>query len=411
MGPRFSNRMSLFVVLALASMLLSHGSASAAVMFDTTESSPYLIISRNVKSGNTDVSTNNFELGANKAPVPANTSFIDSGGGPTLEGAVPDLPGNHKPVDQGIGGHGNIAVTDPSGEFKLQDVGVYADPGIGIRMAAPNESFNKSSNAFFNDPNMFPNSFNTGTQMGLNVNPNDADQNTRIDPSGGGHPSDNVGMTYGFDFTDLLTELSDARTAINGLSVTNVLDVSGGNAGELENGSSITGAGSASLTVGAANSLSGPTITFNAAPGLNVIDIVTGSNDFLVNNANFVVDGPAGSTVIFRLMGTDNMLITNSNVLLGNSGIGMNNVLFYSNNGSEATHFNMNNTIINGVAFWSLNESGTIGISNAQGSTQLIADLVVLSDVRLTRWSFIPEPASFALLGLGGLVVAGRRRR
>ena len=44
---------------------------------DVTLSSDYLIISRMRINGNTDVATNNFELGANKAPVPAT-------GGPVL---------------------------------------------------------------------------------------------------------------------------------------------------------------------------------------------------------------------------------------------------------------------------------------------------------------------------------------
>jgi hypothetical protein len=63
------------------------------------------------------------------------------------------------------------------------------------------------------------------------------------------------------------------------------------------------------------------------------------------------------------------------------------------------------------VAFWSLGDNGgVIDISNAQGCTQLIADIVDLDDVRFNRCEFIPEPASLGLLAMGGLAILRRRR-
>lgn len=410
-------RALLGLFLFASAFSLATVSHAETVNFSTELSRQYLIIATERLNGNTDVGANNFELGANKAPVPANTSFLNSGGGPTLEGAVPDLPAGIVPVEQGIGGHGNIAVTDPNGEFELQDVGVYADPGIGIRVAAPNDSFNKSSNTFFNDPNMFPNTFDVNTQTGVDVNPNDADQNTRVDPTGQGNPSANVGITYGFDHTNLLAELALARTAINGLGATNVLDVSGGNSGQLENNSTITGGGnsngSATLTDGPANSLSGVTQTLTLPEGLSVIDIETDENDFLISEANFIIDGPAGSSVIFRLPDGESMLINNSNILLGDGGIGRNNILFYTDQDEESTHFSVSNAILNGIALWSLGDNGgDINVSNSQGSVQLVADIVDMDDVRFTRWSFIgvPEPATATVLLIGIAGYAARRR-
>jgi hypothetical protein len=377
--------------IAAASLIALTTSAASAALFDTTESSQYLIVARDRVTGNTDVSTSNFELGANKAPVPSTDSFLDGGssGGPTLLNNVPALPPNAAPVGQGIGGHGNIAVTDALGTFNLQNVGVYADPSIGIRVAAPNDSFNASSNAFFNDPNQYPNTFDTNTQTGNTVNPNDADQNTRIDPTGGGHPSNNVGVTYSYNHAALLSELSSAQSAINPLSPTATLNVSG-NGGKIEN----------------------TNYTFTASSGLNVIDIITGGNDFLISNANFVIDGPDDASVIFRLLDGDNMLISNGNVLRGNSGILDGNILFYTDQDENDTHFSFSNTILNGVAFWSLSDTGgSINLSNAQGCTQLVADIILLSNVRLNNCpAVIPEPASLTLLFAGAALTLLRQR-
>ena len=258
---------------------------------------------------------------------------------------------------------------------------------------------------------MFPNTYDTGTETGLNVNPNDADQNTRIDPTGGGHPSANTGVTFGYDHTALDSELASLRTEISGLSATNTLNVSTGNAGELDLSSAIGGIGGASLAFGASNSLGGVSATITIPSGLNVIDIVTGSNDFLLNNANLVIDGPSDAFVIFRTIGTDNMGVENSNILAGQT-IGSNNVLFYTDQLENDTHFNMNNTIINGAAFWSLGSSdiAEININNAQGCTQLIAEDINLDDVRFTRCVFNPEPTSLILFGLSLGAVVTRRR-
>ena len=369
------------ILVAITAVLFFTSFAQAGWTFDTEESLQYLIVARKQINGGTDVATNNFELGANKAPVPATDDFLDSGGGPTLISAVPPLPANAAPVYSGIGSNGNIALTDPQGEFELQDVGVYADPDIGIRIAGTSESLNKSSNAFFNDPMQFPNTYDPGTGTGTLVNPNDADQFTRIDPTtNGGY---NAGVIFGYDHTNLLTELDNARAAISGMTATGILST---NDGKIDT----------------------PT-TFSAPSGLSVIDVDTAGNDFLIENTNFVIDGAADSFVIFRLVGNTNMLVTNSNLLIGNGGIGKNNVLFYTDQNENDTHFNVNNAILNGVSFWSIGggDGGIINISNAQGCTQLIAENVDLDNVRFTHCP-IPEPATMMLLALGGLILRKR---
>ena len=182
-----------------------------------------------------------------------------------------------------------------------------------------------------------------------------ADQSTYIDPTGTGHPSANTGITYGFDHSTLLAELATLRTFINSEPSTAILDVSGGNAGQLEASSTVAGA---TLAVGAASSLGGVSATLTVGAGLNVIDITTGSNDFLLNEANLVIDGPADSFVIFRLPDSDNMLVSDSNILYGDSGIQRMNIMFYTDQAQNDTHYEVNNAILNGIALWSLGSNG-----------------------------------------------------
>ena len=415
-----TRRMLLLVVGAAVSTLWPAAAAQASLVLPGfTESQQYLIIARMQINGNQDVSTNNFELGANKAPVPSTDNFLDGGltGGPTLLGAVPTLPANAAAVLQGVTNDGNIALTDPRGALHLQNTGVYAQRNVGIRFAAPNETFNQSSNVFFNDPNLFPNTFDTGSQTGFTVDAVDqgdaspfADVLTRVDPSGGGNPSDNTGVTYGFDHSALISELAATRTAINRLDSTGTLDVSAGNAGLLEMGSTMTGAGFSTVLNGFTTA--GVDATITLASGLNVIDIVTGDNSFLINGSNLVIDGPADAFAIFRLPGLDDMLLSQANILVGDGGIGLNNVMFYTDQEESGTHFSLQNSIINGVAFYSLSdEGGTINIDNAQGCTQLVADIINLNDVRFIRSSFIPAPSSGLVILAGASLLSRRRRR
>ena len=334
------------------------------------------------------VNQNNFELGANKAPVPATSDFLDSGGGPGLAGNVPDLPTSGiLPVPQGITDDGNVAITDMAGMYNLQDVGVYADQGV---QCAPSVSSCDAGtqNSFFNDPNQFPNTFDTGTGTGILINPNDAVQSTRMDAP------NFAGVTGDVDFSVLLGELATAASVIPSVLATSVLDLS---------------------LDGKINS----DTTFNLSAGLNVIDILTGGNDFLVQNSNFVIDGPSGAIAIFRVPNDANMLISQANILVGDSGIGLNKVVFLSVREDAAQHFNFNNTIINGVAFWDLgsfvdptmNLGGEILINNAQGCTQLIADKITLNDIRFARCAaVVPEPRTGLLVMTGLLGLAGWRR-
>lgn len=371
---------------------------AGTVPFLTTHSVDYLLIGMGPVNSTSSqpgvgnaVIVNNFELGANKAPVPSPSSF-----GPGLLGNVPNIPMHAKPVASGIFGNGNIAITHPQGRFNLQDVGVYAD--IGFRTAGPLPGANSGTqSSFFNDTNHFPNTFtptgftnpgvnkNTGG-FGFAVGPGQANQSTRMDAP------NFAGVTGGYDHAALRAELAAARTSINGLASTGVLNVSG-----------------------SGGTISSDT-TINLAPGLNVIDIVTGGGDFKLENANLVINGPAGSGVIFRVPHHAKFLVSNANILLGLDGITGGSTLFYTDRPDNAEHFSFSNAVVDGAAFWTLALSGgQISLSNVQGCTQLVGDKIAsINDVRLGRCSFdttfIPAPGlgAAAVMALGLIT---RRRR
>jgi hypothetical protein len=371
---------------------------AAVLPFLTTESSQYLLIGMGSSSTvGQAVNVNNFELGANKAPVPSTSGFLSGGssGGPGLLGNVPNIPLVAKPVGSGILGGGNVAITHLNGVFNLQNVGVYGNLGVRTARAA-NLADVGTSNSFYNDPNHFPNTFNPSgfANPGVNnntggtgvfVGPGQAVQSTRMDAPV------RAGVTGSINFSSMQAELANARTVIPTLAQTATLNVSG-TGGQIQN----------------------QTRVVNLASGLNVIDIVTGGSDFKLDNSSLVIDGPSDAIAIFRVPNHANFLISNGNVLIGNGGIGGESVLFYSARPDNAGHFNFNNAILNNVAFWSLGGTGgEIVINNAQGCMQLIADKINLNDVRFNRCSFtlIPEPGalSLAAIGLGGLALKRRR--
>ena len=280
------------IVLACALVICTGASVVTSAPFDTSNSEQYLLIARDLVEGGTDAQVNNSEVGANKAPVPASSGFKL---GPSLLGTAPDIPCSVLTVFSGIGFDGNIAIADPQGIFNLQNVGHFAD--LGAHLAAASDAFNTSSDSFFNDPNDFPNTldtvFLTGTECntdgtGVLIDPAiDADQSTRIDAAG---TPGNVGISYSFNHAALLTELSDIKTALLGLSGTGTLPTTAG--------------------------VISTDTTFTAVSGLNVIDVSTGGADFVLSNANLIIGGPADAFVIFRLPGTINMIVTQANILI-----------------------------------------------------------------------------------------------
>jgi hypothetical protein len=397
--------------LLAAAVVLCSLAAPLDASLTFLESSPYLIVGmgpHNALNGQPGVGeaeyTNNFELGANKAPTPAYSNFLNSGGGPSLLGNVLDIPLSAMVVASGVDYSGNIAITNSTGTFNLQDVGLYAT--LGVRTAASAAAANAGvNNSFWNDPNMFPNTFtfqgftnaltNNTKGVGVDVNPGAADQSTRIDTT-------NYGVFGNTNFAPLLSELVGplgATTSIPALPSTATLDLTGSQ-GKIEPGASISGSASLGFTTGTKNNgsedVADGIATITVGAGLNVIDVVTlvgGNKDFELQNRNLVINGPAGAQVIFRVPDNANFLVTQGNILVGNGGIGLNSVLFYSDKPDNNQHFKFNNTVLNGIAFWTLaQDGGEINVQNGQGCVQFIADKVYLDDVRFERCAFGPPP-------------------
>jgi hypothetical protein len=287
----------------------------------------------------------------------ANTSVVPMSG---LAGSVPALPGNAQTVFVGIGGNGDIANTQLGGNFDLSNIDVWGDTGIDC--AGPLSSCNTGlSNTTFNGAPMT-------SSNGLNGN---------------------------VDLSGVTAELTSARGTIPTLAGdhSRLLDFSSDGKWDTD-------------------------LTIDLLSGVTVFDFSTGGNDLLLSNENLLIDGPSDAYAIFRIPDEANFNVSQSNIVVGDSGIGTNNVLFYTDKPDNNQHINVNDAIINGVAFWDLNMGGgEITFNNVQGCTQGVADKINLNDVRLNNCAFsassspIPEANSMLLFGVGSLVIGWTLRK
>lgn len=416
------------------------------------------------------VDVSNFELGANKAPVPANefgnqspTSY-----GPGLQwlSNIPTVPGVNIPANppdpalmdaagpmgitgklptpQAITSDGNVAITHlasppqplagNNGRFNMNNIGLFADLGVHCAGAAnPNTSADgcmghtpPSNNNFFNDIN-YPNSIGSPT-----TNVGDPTKILTGDAAAGGTGPNN-GIHGNIDFSDLRMGLDTALTLIPGLignapmfcqleinnsnsfndvCMGNMLDLTTIAAGEPDAGFALNGEIMGSNVTAPSN------LYVKLNDGLNIIDIKTGGNDFKLTNGNIIIDGSADARVIFRVNVPDGKgwQINNGNVLIGNMGIGLNNVMFFSDITGKQDEYNFNNALFNGIAFWTLGDGSGIHVNNSQGCVQMVGDKINLQDVRYTRCGYmgttVPEPSTWLLFGSGlaGLVIWGKRK-
>ncbi|QOJ13309.1 MAG: hypothetical protein HRU75_01075 [Planctomycetia bacterium] len=350
----------------------------AQTNFQTTESRQYIAIGTGpeniflVRPGvGPAVSVSGYELGANRAPVPSSSDFLTNGssGGPSLLFNVPSIPLAALPVFVGNCNNGNIAITHPAGVFTLSETGIYGN--LGIRTAQPAQAADIGvGNSFYNDPNGYPNTFTSTGPTNPGVNNNTGGFGTFV-PAQAASPLAAIaqpvaaGVTGNTNFTALLAEIAAARSTINTLPQTAVMNVPSG------------------------VQSTDRTILLN--PGRNVIDIVTNGNDLLFDTMTLLVDGPPGAYAIFRVPADIKMGISNSNLLIGTGGMDINSVLFYSIRPDNSSHFEISNSIINGFAFWSLGEEGaSIVVSQAQGCAQFVADKISIDGSRLCNCGFAP---------------------
>ncbi len=262
----------------------------------------------------------------------ANSMVVPMSG---LAGSVPPLPGNALSVTVGITGDGDVAITDTAGNFNYSNIDVWGNMGVDCASATVGPCIDGLSNSNFNGTPMTPSS---GVNANVNLNP-------------------------------VLDELSDAELAINGLASDITLDFSD-------------------------NGIWDTSLSIVLVPGLTVFDFDTGGNDLnLQNFSNLLIDGPADAFAIFRIPDDANFLVSQSNLVVGDGGIGLNNVLFFTDKQDNNAHISIDDAIVNGVAFWDVgNAGGEIQFDNVQGCTQVVADKINLNDVRLNNCAFVSEP-------------------
>ncbi len=333
-------------LITLAAVLFTPLAASAEILHPAIESSKYLIIGTgDAGVVGTSSAVSNSEIGAIQAPVPMP--------GLTL---VEPIPPNTLPVQMGISGDGDVAITDVNGTFDFSNLDIFATMGVQT----------------------------AGSAVDANVGASNTTFNTLPFPANG--------LMGNVDFSSVLAELANAKTVIPGLVGDHsiLLDLS-------------TDGKFASNTV------------FNLLPGLTMIDIDAGGNDLLLENTNLVFDGPADAFAIVRVPDDANFNVTQSAILVGDGGIGLNNVLFFTDKPDNNAHFNFDSLLVNGVAFWDLSMAGGESLwNNVQGCTQIVGDKINLNDVRLMKCGFnVPEPTSFALRGVGlaSLAIVSSYRR
>ena len=81
------------------------------------------------------------------------------------------------------------------------------------------------------------------------------------------------------------------------------------------------------------------------------------------------------------------------------------------------THFNLSNTILNGVALWDLGDGDApLNFNNVGGCTQVVGDELNFNDVYLNRCAFappnvVPVPAAAWLFGSALALLGWARRR
>lgn len=257
---------------------------------------------------------------------------------------------------------GNVALTHPNGVYNFQDINIHAD--IGIRC-----------------------------ENGAGARCEDGFSNSTVHV--GNIANDATGMAA------IESELDAAHTLLSGKSETGAWSVSGDGFKNGDNQWEIP------------SGLVDTNTTITLGPGENVIVVDTENNDFSLNNAGLVIDGPVGSSVVFLMEDqSQNFLYTNASVTIGTSGIKENATLFAMLNGGNDSNFNFSKFIGNGVAYWDLSEDGgEITMNNVQACGQWVGDHLNFNDVQLIRCAHgVPEPSTLTLLAVVPLMLVQQRK-
>jgi uncharacterized repeat protein (TIGR01451 family) len=323
--------------------------AAHLIPFDVSNFVDYIGLAYGPGGDGNAIAWSNYEVGANKNFVPGQGGACI---GPDLTGN-PTLPANTASVYQGKAFTAGIGVTSDDGSLNLSNMGVYSS--FGIRMTNnPDSGRVNLANSYYNDPNDYPNEFD-GTSCTSPVTPAVPEMTV------GG-----AGFNGTWDFTATIADLfgaGGAKAVIPTLTSTGTLDLTG-TSGKIES----------------------TTFTINLNSGMNIIDVNTGGDKFLLSSSNLVFNGTSDSWVIMRMPVP--LDVTSSNILIGDGGISPTSVLFYFNTTETATVL-VSSGILNGISFWSLNQNkDEMTFNNAQGCASAISSKINFNDVRLVRCAF-----------------------
>ena len=332
------------------------GAPAATLSFVTTNLNDYLLVGQISSADATAVAiSSQLELGR-VSQLPGSAIAVSSPGVSAAVSATPTYDGN-------------VAITNSSGTVNMQDINVYADTGI---VCAASYTVCTDSGSFFS-----------------NTNFDDAAGGLGLRPIANGD-----GVTGGVDLSGVTGEIAAAKTDLASL-------------------------GAADVTIPTSSGLISTDTVVNLSAGVNVVRFGgVGGNDVSLNNANLIFQGGADAIAVVLLPDTSNFLVSNGNLVIGNGGIGLNNVLIASLKEDNNAHFNLSNSIINGVALWDLGGSGgEIVFNNVGGCTQVVGDKLNFNDIYLSRCQFsvtaapIPVPPAALLFSSGLAALAWLRRR
>jgi len=329
---------------------------------------------------------------------------------------------------------GNVAITDGSGDFQSENSDYFASIGIRCNRSASscNASADKDNSWKENDAAGFDNF----KELHHNDNVNQGGI-TRFDAGEVEKITDGLGLSKAnletTAFEDL-GELASWKKYINSLDAEykitqKDIDLGSGGIYELDIDKIDDGT--------ATGDSYGEDIGFGNNDGIAVIDIDIGSDHFLFQNGNWILQTTGATTAIFRMKGTGSVAFNNASVMMGcsdktNTGRCLDNegneeyvtdlgAMFYTDKAASDA-FTLNNVVLGGIGLWDLTDGGNgINISSKiQGCTQLVSHTVKISSSgRLNRCSLayeeptteVPEPSTLLLFSSMLLMLARIRNK